>query len=154
MDRSTNYNFYLPTNADPMLISDIDYNFEVVDTEMAKAVKYTSQSLTAQQKGQARDNIGAAAESRTHFGTWSSVSLPFTADEDGFVYVYLNPSSASGAYARLSYTQGNFTNQVTLVAKDGNGVAAYAPIRKGCQLTQQQLTGGSLSAVRFMSVYS
>lgn len=59
MNRSTNFNFYLPTNADPMLVSDLTYNFEQID---ANALSVYTQSFSESQKTQARTNIGAASE--------------------------------------------------------------------------------------------
>lgn len=37
MNRSTNFNFFLPTNADPMLVSDFTSNFETIDAKLAVA---------------------------------------------------------------------------------------------------------------------
>lgn len=42
MNRSTNFNFYLPTNADPMNISDLTYNFEQIDAQLAVANNLTT----------------------------------------------------------------------------------------------------------------
>lgn len=42
MNRSTNFNFYLPTNADPMLVSDLTYNFEQIDDKLAVANNLTT----------------------------------------------------------------------------------------------------------------
>ena len=38
MDRSTNYNFYLPGNGDYRDVSQFNYNFETIDTQLAEAV--------------------------------------------------------------------------------------------------------------------
>ena len=58
MNRSTNYGFYLPTNADPMLVSDLTYNFEQIDPELADRLKLTQQTLTTAQKSQVLQNLG------------------------------------------------------------------------------------------------
>ena len=54
MNRSTNFNFYLPTNADPMLVSDLTYNFEQIDGNM---LSVEQQTLTDAQKAQVRANM-------------------------------------------------------------------------------------------------
>ena len=89
-------------------------------------------------------------QSTANFGQWSAISsFPFTAPENGFVYLYLNPSSAAGGYARYTYTNNGLNMQVTITAPDGNGVAVYAPINKYASLSQAALSGGSVTG-RFM----
>lgn len=42
MNRSTNYNFYLPENSDYRDVSALTYNFTVIDTELAKTGAFLS----------------------------------------------------------------------------------------------------------------
>ena len=58
MNRSANFNFYLPGNADPMRISDITYNFEQIDENVLSVFE---QTLTSAQQEQVLENIGAAS---------------------------------------------------------------------------------------------
>lgn len=60
MNRSTNFNFYLPGNADPMLVSDLTYNFEQIDGAM---LSKGQQTLTANEKAQIKGKLGFANQS-------------------------------------------------------------------------------------------
>lgn len=79
-----------------------------------------------------------------NFGDWVSASLPFTPTADGFLYMWLNPSSTSGAYVRLTYVQNTRTIQLALNAKAGDGVSGIFPVKKDCQITQAALTNGTV----------
>lgn len=76
MNRSTNFNFYLPTNADPMLVSDLTYNFEQIDGAM---LSKEQQTLTDSQKAQARSNIEAEGSIYTEKGSFNSLESLSTA---------------------------------------------------------------------------
>ena len=56
MNRSSKYGFYLPQNTDPISVSDFNYNFDLIDSNLITE----SQSLTSEQKSTARENIDAA----------------------------------------------------------------------------------------------
>ena len=83
MNRSTNYNFYLPTNADPMLVSDLVYNFEEIDSSLGAAASKLSsdvltisaQTLTAAQKAQVAENLGVVQEQDVTVVSGSSTYL-------------------------------------------------------------------------------
>jgi len=78
-----------------------------------------------------------------NFGDWVAASMPFTPTVDGFLYIWLNPSSTSGAYVRLTYVQNSRTIQLALNAKAGDGISGIFPVKKGCQITQAILTNGT-----------
>lgn len=80
-----------------------------------------------------------------NFGDWVAESLPFTPAADGFLYMWLNPSSVSGAYVRLTYVQNTRTIQLALNAKAGDGVSGIFPVKKNCQITQAALTNGTVA---------
>lgn len=94
----------------------------------------------------------SALSAKFTLGTWETVSLPYTPTADGFLYVYLNPSSSTGAYFRLSYSVDSQNIFIGQNAKSGDGVSLFAPVKKGAQITQAALTGGTI-AVKFMSAF-
>lgn len=71
---------------------------------------------------------------------WSSVTLPYTATEDGYVYAYLNPSTVNGATMRL--VVGSVF--LALSAHNGEGVSGCMPIKKGASVQSSALSGGTL----------
>lgn len=84
-------------------------------------------------------------------GDWTAnLTLPYTPTSDGFISVWLNPSSASGAYARLSVT--GDSHAMGLNAKGGDGVTLVFPIKKNATVSQTALSNGTLS-VRFISIF-
>lgn len=84
-------------------------------------------------------------------GDWTAnLTLPYTPTSDGFISVWLNPSSASGAYARLSVT--GDSHAMGLNAKGGDGVTLVFPIKKNATVSQAALSNGTLS-VRFISIF-
>ena len=95
---------------------------------------------------------GYALNGKCKFGKYSSVTLPFEATTDGFLYLWLNPSSVSGAYARVAFTSDNATISGGLNAKAGDGVSLFIPVPKGCYVSQSALSNGSLTA-RFCPVF-
>lgn len=125
---TTNLNLKKPAGSENVAIGDINNNMDIID------------------------NAIGTLNSKIKFGTWETVTLPYDVPGDGFVYVYFNPSSTSGGRTRLSYTQGSITNQITAVATDGNGVSAFAPVTKNAQITQQELSGGSIT-VRYLTCF-
>ena len=112
-------------------------------TNIAANGTLSTSNLVADPKG----GLNTLSEqiAKCKFGSYSSVTLPYQAQSDGFLYVWLNPSSASGAYARLSFTSGTGSIFGGLNAKAGDGVSMFIPIPKGCTVEQAALSGGTLS---------
>ena len=57
MNRSSKYNFYLPQSSDLISVSDFNYNFGIIDSNLITE----TQTFTDTQKSTARTNIGAAS---------------------------------------------------------------------------------------------
>lgn len=51
MNRSTNFNFYLPQNTDQVDVSQFDYNFEIIDEQLAPAVNGVADIRSAKNLG-------------------------------------------------------------------------------------------------------
>lgn len=86
------------------------------------------------------------------FGTFESAPLPYEAQSDGFIVIYLNPSSSSGAYARLTYSADGKNIFMGLNAKSGDGVSLAYPVKKGATVSQAALSNGSL-ATNFLPIF-
>ena len=75
-----------------------------------------------------------------NIGEWGSgQNLPFTAPSNGFVNIYINPSTGAGASGRFVVDGTN----IALVTPSGSGVTNCAPIKKGGTVTQSALSGGT-----------
>lgn len=70
-----------------------------------------------------------------------------TMPSNRFVLFFLNPSTTSGAYARISVDDNN--NMIRLAAPTGEGVTQCVPITKNSQIRATSISGGTLS-YRFM----
>lgn len=89
---------------------------------------------------------------KTHLvntGWTSNVTLPYTAPSDGFITIYLNPSSQSGG-STLCYIGGA---PVGLTSSNGDPNTTCFPIKAGEKVTQSSLSGASLS-VKFRAFNS
>ena len=70
---------------------------------------------------------GVISKRISGWGNRVNATPPFTAPCDGLIYLYINPSSTSGGYAR--YTVGpTYLSTYTAL---GEGVSTCAPIMKG-----------------------
>lgn len=69
MNRSSKYEFYLPQNSDPISVSDFNYNFQLIDSNLPTK----AQSWSAAEKTAARENIGAPAAENTPGVTYKLV---------------------------------------------------------------------------------
>ena len=131
---------------------------DLSDTVDANAVIAHNETVTAQTTADnavsgVATNAAAitALQNKLHFGSWTgNLTLPYVADQDGFMDVWLNPSSVNGAYARITSTGGE--TAMGLNAVGGNGVTLIFPVKAGETITQATLTGGSLS-IRFLPMY-
>ena len=86
------------------------------------------------------------------FGNWTTnVTLPYEAPADGFITIYLNPATASGAYARFNISSGN-AHAMGLNATGGDGVSLSFPIKKGGRVSQAVLNNGTYT-VRFIPLF-
>lgn len=74
-------------------------------------------------------------------GAWGTAqNVPFTAPSDGFVSLYLNPSTMSGGFGNFSV--GGVS--AYLNSPTGNGATTCVPIRKGESVTQSALSNASI----------
>lgn len=86
------------------------------------------------------------------FGNWTdNVALPFEAPADGFMTIYLNPATSSGAYARFSITS-THAHAMGLNATSGDGVSLSFPIKKGAIVSQAAVSNGTYTA-RFIPLF-
>ena len=60
-------------------------------------------------------------------GTWQSVTSPYTAETDGFIYTFTNPSTTAGGY--MQALTGNSYFQT--VCPKGEGMSQVIPLAKG-----------------------
>lgn len=125
MDRSTNFNFYLPTNADPMRIADLTYNFEQIDSKLAVANNLTTTAagkvLDARQGKILKDlidNIGKIVKLETD----SVTSFTLNATGGDIHFIAIGTNNATGEY-------------VGFVSTVGSGAFSIAEIYKGNSLT-------------------
>ena len=70
-----------------------------------------------------------------------------TMPSNRFILFFLNPSTTSGAYARISVNGNN--NMIRLVASSGEGITQCVSIAKNSQIQATAISGGTLS-YRFM----
>lgn len=87
-------------------------------------------------------NLSAWSSSITMRET-EAITMP----SNRFILFFLNPSTTSGAYARISVDDNN--NMIRLVAPSGEGVTQCIPIAKNSQIQATAISGGTLS-YRFM----
>lgn len=91
-----------------------------------------------------------ALNRKLKFGAWTNVTLPLNVSSDGFLSVFLNPSTTAGAYCRLASGGGN--PSITAVATTGEPVTVIAPIKNNDYIYQRMLTNGTISC-RFMPIF-
>ena len=70
-------------------------------------------------------------------------SEAITIPANRYLLFFLNPSTTSGAYARISVDDNN--NMIRLVAPSGEGVTQCVPIAKNSQIQATSISGGTLS---------
>lgn len=74
------------------------------------------------------------------YGTYATITLPWTAPKDGFLRVYLSPANTNTAYLLISGNNG----EGTLRVNSSYGMAEYSifPVNKGATYTYN--TGGNI----------
>lgn len=95
-----------------------------------------------------KEDIATANSNLVNLNAWSSsVTMreaeAITMPSNRFVLFFLNPSTTSGAYARISVDSNN--NMIRLVAPSGEGVTQCVPIAKNLQIQATSISGGTLS---------
>ena len=77
-----------------------------------------------------------------HFGAWENITLPYTADSDGFIYIYANPSSSSGGSAIVRVGD----QPMGIVCPNGAGISNIMPIAKGASAILSSASGVTVTA--------
>lgn len=99
-----------------------------------------------------KEDIATANSNLVNLNAWSSsVTMreaeAITMPSNRFILFFLNPSTTSGAYARISVNGNN--NMIRLVASSGEGITQCVSIAKNSQIQATAISGGTLS-YRFM----
>ena len=89
----------------------------------------------------AQDAIDELNSKEIAFAAKESVTLPFTATDTGFLYVFINPQSASGGYVGISTGE----SPAFISTANGNGTCTWMPINKGETATITSSSNVSLS---------
>ena len=114
---------------------------DIVQTESTATNKVPSSAYLKQVVDAQNSNL-------VNLNAWSSsvtmreaeaITMPY----NRFVLFFLNPSTTSGAYARISVDGNN--NMIRLVAPSGEGVTQCVPITKNSQIQATAISGGNLS---------
>lgn len=138
----------------------------LVNTKLSKTDKYdgvdsTSTELWAtanavRKVNEKTDNnstsIRELNSNLVNLNDWSSSVImreaeAITMPSNRFILFFLNPSTTSGAYARISVNGNN--NMIRLVASSGEGITQCVSIAKNSQIQATAISGGTLS-YRFM----
>lgn len=128
------------------LISTVQTNSET--TVPSSSLAYSMQQEITKNK----QDIATANSNLVNLNAWStSVTMKeaetVTMPSNRFILFFLNPSTTSGAYARISVNDNN--NMIRLVAPSGEGVTQCIPLVKNSQIKATSISGGTLS-YRFM----
>lgn len=115
MNRSTNYNLYLPGNGDPRQISDISTNFETIDTALGNV------ALPAQKTTNCND---ATDSNATYYCEGNTANAPTT---DWYL---LRPLCVSGVYAgQIAYLMNRQAGDILYFRqKNGSGWGSWRRI--------------------------
>lgn len=132
---------------DALMLKLADYlkKTDIVQTESTATNKVPSSAYLKQVK----DNIDS---NLVNLNDWSSSVImreaeAITMPSNRFILFFLNPSTTSGAYARISVNGNN--NMIRLVASSGEGITQCVSIAKNSQIQATAISGGTLS-YRFM----
>lgn len=109
-----------------------------------------NRSNTTDAWGPWRKSIMYAENDKLKYGRWEAITLPYNVPSDGFISVYLNPSTTAGAYVRIASGGGN--PSITAVATSGEPVTCISPVRRNDYFSQQLLTNGTITC-RFMPIF-
>lgn len=128
------------------LISTVQTNSD--NTVPSSSLAYVMQQEITKNK----EDIAAANSNLVNLNAWSSsVTMreaeAITMPSNRFILFFLNPSTTSGAYARISVNGNN--NMIRLVASSGEGITQCVSIAKNSQIQATAISGGTLS-YRFM----
>lgn len=128
---------------DALMLKLADYvaKTDIVQVESTATNKVPSSAYLKQVKDSIDRNL-------VNLNAWSSsVTMreaeAITMPSNRFVLFFLNPSTTSGAYARISVDSNN--NMIRLVAPSGEGVTQCVPIAKNLQIQATSISGGTLS---------
>ena len=132
---------------DALMLKLADYlkKTDIVQTESTATNKVPSSAYLKQVKDSIDSNL-------VNLNAWSSsVTMreaeAITMPSNRFILFFLNPSTTSGAYARISVNGNN--NMIRLVASSGEGITQCVSIAKNSQIQATAISGGTLS-YRFM----
>ena len=64
-------------------------------------------------------------------GEWIPISLPYTAQSDGFIYAYCNPKTVSGGYSRVTVGKASILTS----CPNGEPISNSLPVKKGETVT-------------------
>lgn len=124
-------------------------SISTVQTNSDNTVPSSSLAYVMQQEiTKNKEDIATANSNLVNLNAWSSsVTMreaeAITMPSNRFVLFFLNPSTTSGAYARISVDSNN--NMIRLVAPSGEGVTQCVPIAKNLQIQATSISGGTLS---------
>ena len=134
MNRSTNMNFYLPTNADPMRIADLVYNFETIDSDV---LTKNAQTLTAAQKTQIKSNLGISSSID------NMIPQKIIQEQSSSTSKTLNLGNNSRAF--IVYITNAYTCQFCVIAMtNSSGALSLLEVGKGTAVTFNTATANKL----------
>lgn len=132
---------------DALMLKLADYvaKTDIVQVESTATNKVPSSAYLKQVKDSIDSNL-------VNLNDWSSSVImreaeAITMPSNRFILFFLNPSTTSGAYARISVNGNN--NMIRLVASSGEGITQCVSIAKNSQIQATAISGGTLS-YRFM----